>query len=95
VGAVVVLDPAQEEGGVSMSSARNHIAWRLMNLAYHIATPWYGNMMVGSVCYGLNRAAENVRSNVVVYPSDRYRKEIIRSLLRDGEQFTDAKKTGP
>jgi hypothetical protein len=77
-----------------MSSVRNHIAWRLMNLAYHIATPWYGNMLVGSVYYGLNRAAENVGTNVVVYPGENYRKQIIRSLLRDGEQYVESKKTG-
>ncbi len=73
-----------------MNAVRDSIAWWLMNLAYRIATPWYGNMLVGAVYYGLNRAARNVESGVVVYPGERYRKEIIRSLLREGEEFVEA-----
>jgi len=43
---------------------RDKIAHALFNLAYKVATPWYGQMIVGSVHYGLNAAARDVEEGI-------------------------------
>lgn len=47
-----------------MVALRDRIAARLANAALLIATPWYRNMIRGSILYGLAAAADDVEPDV-------------------------------
>jgi hypothetical protein len=42
-----------------VSRARDWLAWRLANAALRIATPWYRDMIGGSIRYGMKAAAKD------------------------------------
>ena len=73
---------------MNMTTLRNRIAWHLFNLGYRVADDWYGNMIVGAVFYGLDKAAkDHGYAGSPIAPSDEYRRRVIASLLRDGERI--------
>lgn len=73
---------------------RDRIAWHILNLGARIATPWYRGFIIGSVFYGMDKAAKEAGyAGCPITPPERYRKEVIRALLRDGEQFIEEENT--